>query len=312
MSFHSHDHNHSHHHADNRRILMVSLTVISAFMFIEALAGWLTNSLALLSDAGHMFSDAASLAAALLAFKLAERPADSNCSYGYQRVEILAAALNGLTLVIMALWIIVEAILRLFSPPEIAGGAMLVVAILGLLVNLFIAWYMLKGSETKENINMRGAFLHVLGDLLGSVGAITAGLLMLLFNWTWADPLASVVVALLIGKSGWSVLRDSLHILMEGTPANTDLIRIAEDIQKVDGVLGVHDLHAWTITSQKHAMSCHIVVQPELSVAQASDIIQLVHKTVQAHGIGHVTVQAEPPMHNHQEQGCVGDIVHSS
>lgn len=307
MSFHSHEHNHSHQHGNNRHVLIVSLSVIFGFMLIEALAGWLTNSLALLSDAGHMFSDAASLGAALLAFKLAERPADSNCSYGYQRVEILAATFNGLTLVIMAAWIIFEAILRFFSPPKIASAAMLTVAILGLLVNLFIAWYMLNGSDTKENINMRGAFLHVIGDLLGSVGAITAGILMLLFNWTWADPLASVFVALMIGRSGWNVLRDSLHILMEGTPANTDLVRIAEDIQKVNGVLGVHDLHAWTITSQKHAMSCHIVVQPELSIAQANIVIQQVQKTVENHGIGHVTVQAEPPMHDHQEDGCVGD-----
>ena len=210
MSFHNHEHNHAHAHSTNTRILRVSLAVIAGFMLVEAAAGWLSGSLALLSDAGHMFSDAASLALALFAFKWAEKAANSQKSYGYQRVEILAAALNGLTLVVMAAWILVEAVIRAFKPVPVAGGAMLAVAVLGLLVNLFVAWYMLRGE--KDNLNMRGAFLHVVGDLLGSVAAVAAGLLIQFYGWNWADLAASAAVALLIGKSGWGVLSGSLHI----------------------------------------------------------------------------------------------------
>ena len=223
MSFHNHEHNHAHAHSTNTRILRVSLAVIAGFMLVEAAAGWLSGSLALLSDAGHMFSDAASLALALFAFKWAEQAANSQKSYGYQRVEILAAALNGLTLVVMAAWILVEAVIRAFKPVPVAGGAMLAVAVLGLLVNLFVAWYMLRGE--KDNLNMRGAFLHVVGDLLGSVAAVAAGLLIQFYGWNWADLAASAVVALLIGKSGWGVLSGSLHILMEGAPKGTDLVK---------------------------------------------------------------------------------------
>ncbi|WP_153705671.1 cation diffusion facilitator family transporter [Eikenella exigua] len=292
MSFHSHEHNHSHVHSTNTHILRVSLAVIAGFMLVEAAAGWLSGSLALLSDAGHMFSDAASLTLALFAFKWAEKAANSQKSYGYQRVEILAATLNGLTLVVMAAWIVVEAVIRAFKPVPVAGGAMLMVAAFGLLVNLFIAWYMLRGE--KDNLNMRGAFLHVVGDLLGSVAAVAAGLLIQFYGWDWADLAASAAVALLIGKSGWGVLSGSLHILMEGTPQGTDLVKIAEDIQKINGILGVHDLHAWTITSKKHAMSCHIIVRGNLTVAQAATLAQQVQATVQTHGIGHITVQTDP------------------
>ena len=303
MTFHAHTHNHDpHHHAQNTQILSLSLAIIAGFMLVEALAGWLSGSLALLSDAGHMFSDAASLALALLAFKWAEKAANSQKSFGYQRVEILAAALNGLTLVVMAGWIVLEAIIRAFRPVAVASTTMLVVAVLGLLVNIGVAWLMLRGE--RDNLNMHGAFLHVLGDLLGSVAAVIAGILIKAFGWNWADLLASVMVALLIGKSGWGVLGSSLHILMEGTPAGTDLLKISEDIQKINGVLGVHDLHAWTITSQKHALSCHVVVAPNWTIAQAAALADEVQQAVQAHGIGHVTVQTEPasseqPSHSH-------------
>ena len=166
MTFHAHTHNHDpHHHAQNTKILSLSLAIIAGFMLVEALAGWLSGSLALLSDAGHMFSDAASLALALLAFKWAEKAANSQKSFGYQRVEILAAALNGLTLMVMAGWIVLEAIIRAFRPVAVASTTMLVVAVLGLLVNIGVAWLMLRGE--RDNLNMHGAFLHVLGDLLG-------------------------------------------------------------------------------------------------------------------------------------------------
>ena len=216
----SHEHEHSHSHSGNKKVLRVSFIVIAVFMVVEIVGGLLTNSLALLSDAGHMFSDAAALGLSLLAFHFGERPGSRSNTFGYKRFEILAALLNGLTLMLIAVWIVYEAVGRFANPPEIATTGMLVVSVIGLLVNIFVAWYMHRGGDTEENINMRGAYLHVLGDLLGSVGAIAAAVLMMAFGWRWADPLASVIVALLIAKSGWGVLKSSSHILMEGAPAN--------------------------------------------------------------------------------------------
>ncbi|MDO4227176.1 cation diffusion facilitator family transporter [Neisseria sp.] len=303
MSDH-HDHAHPHTHTANKQVLRFSLLLIGSFMLIEAVAGWLTNSLALLSDAGHMFSDAAAIALSLAAFRFGERPADSKRSFGYQRFEIIAAAANGITLLLIAVWIVAEAANRLLNPPEIAGASMLAVAALGLAVNIVVAWYMLKNSDTEGNINMRAAYLHVLGDLLGSIGAIAAGVLVLAFGWTWADPAVSVLIALLIGRSGWGVTKNSLHILMEGTPSGTDMDQVAADIRNIEGVAGLHDIHAWTITSRKHALSCHIVVDGALNVAEAYQITQAVEAAVQRHGIVHVTVQTEPPQHGHEEHGC--------
>lgn len=297
-------HHHDHAHTSNKKVLRISLLLIGSFMLVEAAAGWLANSLALLSDAGHMFSDAAAIALSLAAFRFGERPADNKRSFGYQRFEIIAAAANGITLLLIAAWIVVEAASRLLRPPEIAGASMLAVAALGLAVNIAVAWYMLKNSDTEGNINMRGAYLHVLSDLLGSIGAIVAGVSVLAFGWTWADPVVSVLIALLIGRSGWGVTKNSLHILMEGTPAGTDMAKIAADIRNVEGVAGVHDIHAWTITSRKHALSCHIVVDGALNVAEAYRISRAVETAVQRHGIAHVTVQTEPPEHGHEEYGC--------
>ncbi|MBF0803401.1 MULTISPECIES: cation diffusion facilitator family transporter [Neisseria] len=303
MSDH-HDHTHPHSHAANKQVLRVSLLLIGSFMLVEAAAGWLANSLALLSDAGHMFSDAAAIALSLAAFRFGERPADSKRSFGYQRFEIIAAAVNGITLLLIAAWIVIEAVLRLLSPNEISGASMLAVAALGLAVNVAVAWYMLKNSDTEGNINMRAAYLHVLGDLLGSIGAIIAGILVLSFGWIWADSVISMLIALLIGKSGWGVTRNSLHILMEGTPAGTDMNQVAADILNIEGIQGLHDIHAWTITSRQHALSCHIVIDGALKVAEAYRIARAVESAVQRHGIAHVTVQAEPPQHGHEEHGC--------
>ncbi|WP_274571434.1 cation diffusion facilitator family transporter [Neisseria leonii] len=303
---HNHDHAHDHHHAHttNKKVLRISLILIGSFMLVEAVVGWWSNSLALLSDAGHMFSDAAAIALSLAAFRFGERPADHKLSFGYRRFEIVAAAINGITLLLIALWIVVEAVRRLFSPPEIAGWPMLFVASLGLAVNVFVAWYMLRNSDTEGNLNMRSAYLHVLGDLLGSVGAILAGVLVLAFGWTWADPIVSVLIALLIAKSGWGVTKNSLHILMEGTPQGMDMAAVAEAIRAVPGVQGVHDIHAWTITSRQHALSCHVVVDGSLNMDEAHQIARNVEAAVKRHGIDHVTVQTEPPQHGHDEHGC--------
>ena len=295
----SHEHEHSHSHSGNKKVLRVSFIVIAVFMVVEIVGGLLTNSLALLSDAGHMFSDAAALGLSLLAFHFGERPGSRSNTFGYKRFEILAALLNGLTLMLIAVWIVYEAVGRFANPPEIATTGMLVVSVLGLLVNIFVAWYMHRGGDTEENINMRGAYLHVLGDLLGSVGAIAAAVLMMAFGWRWADPLASVIVALLIAKSGWGVLKSSSHILMEGAPANIHCDDIVAEIKKVNGVESVHDLHIWTITSGLHALSCHIVVDGSLSVAEAEQIVYEVEHQLQHQNISHVTVQTESRAHGH-------------
>ncbi|SUA35933.1 cation-efflux system [Neisseria zoodegmatis] len=295
-----HDH-HSHSHTANKKVLAVAFAVIASFMVVEAVGGWLTNSLALLSDAGHMFSDAFSLGIALLAFKLSEKATTLDKTFGYKRFEILTAAFNGITLIVIAAMIFLEAVERFRQPPEIATTGMLVISIIGLLVNLFVAWYMLRGGDTEGNINMRGAYLHVLSDLFGSFGAIAAAVLMMAFGWKWADPLASVFVAALVGRSGWQVFRKTLHILMEGTPDNVDVDVLLDTIRQTEGVQSVHDLHVWTITSNINALSCHIVVDGDLSVVEAEQIVYRIEHALAHQNIQHTTVQVESSRHPHED-----------
>ncbi|MCD0579222.1 cation transporter, partial [Staphylococcus aureus] len=213
------------------------------YMIIEAIGGILTNSLALLADAGHMLSDSISLGVGLLAFILGEKAADYSKTYGYKRFEILAAVFNGVTLVLIAIYIFYEAYQRFTDPPEVASTGMLIIATIGLLVNILVAWILMRGGDTKENLNIRAAFLHVIGDLLGSVGAIIAALMILFFNWGWADPLASVIVAVLVLISGWRVTKDAVHVLMEGTPKNVEIDAVIKTIESIPGVNNMHDLH---------------------------------------------------------------------
>src|SRR5690625_833010 len=238
---------------------MISFFIISAYMIVEVIGGFITNSLALLSDAGHMLSDSVSLGIGVLAFAFGEKAADSSKTFGYKRFEILAAMFNGVTLIIISLYIFYEAFKRFSTPPEIASIGMLSIAIVGLIVNLVVA-RMLTEGDTKENLNLRAAFLHVLGDLLGSIGAIVAALLIMFFGFGWADPLASVLVAVLVLFSGWRVAKDAIHVLMEGTPKNIDIDDITETIEATIGIESIHDLHIWSITSGKNALSCHAVV----------------------------------------------------
>ncbi|MFC0016059.1 MULTISPECIES: cation diffusion facilitator family transporter [Allobacillus] len=291
-----HDHDHS--HSANKKSLMISFILITAFMVVEVIGGLLTNSLALLADAGHMLSDAISLGVAFLAFTLGERSANYSKTYGYKRFEILAAVFNGVTLILIAGFIFYEAYQRFTDPPEVASTGMLVIATIGLIVNLIVAWILMKG-DTEENLNLRAAFLHVLGDLLGSVGAIVAALLILFFGWGWADPLASVLVALLILISGYRVTKDSFHVLMEGTPKNVDLEEIIQTIEDVQGVHSIHDLHVWSITSGQNALSCHAVVDPELSIRECQRILRRVESDLEEKGVGHVTIQLESDDHGH-------------
>ncbi|ESV30686.1 cation transporter, partial [Staphylococcus epidermidis APO27] len=247
----SHEHNHT--HGANKKTLMISFIIITGYMIIEAIGGILTNSLALLADAGHMLSDSISLGVGLLAFILGEKAADYSKTYGYKRFEILAAVFNGVTLVLIAIYIFYEAYQRFTDPPEVASTGMLIIATIGLLVNILVAWILMRGGDTKENLNIRAAFLHVIGDLLGSVGAIIAALMILFFNWGWADPLASVIVAVLVLISGWRVTKDAVHVLMEGTPKNVEIDAVIKTIENIPGVNNMHDLHVWSITSGQNA-----------------------------------------------------------
>ncbi|MGE7112894.1 cation diffusion facilitator family transporter [Lysinibacillus sp. NPDC047702] len=296
---HNHDHGHDHTHGANKKVLILSFIIITGYMVVEAIGGFLTNSLALLSDAGHMLSDSISLAIALLAFMFGEKAANYSKTYGYKRFEILAAVLNGVTLLLIALFIFYEAIERFANPPEVATKGMLIISTIGLLINILVAWIMMRGSDTKDNLNMRGAFLHVLSDMLGSVGAIVAALLIMFFGWGWADPLASVIVALLVLRSGYYVTKAAVHVLMEGTPSNVDIQEIIQTIEQTKGVHSLHDLHVWTITSGTNALSCHAVVDDQLKITDSENILREIEHNLEHKGIKHVTIQLETAAHQH-------------
>ncbi|MFZ3579565.1 cation diffusion facilitator family transporter [Virgibacillus sp. DJP39] len=295
-----HDHGHDHSHGANKKALLISFILTTLFMIVEAVGGFLTNSLALLSDAGHMLSDSISLGVGLFAFVLGERVANYSKTYGYKRFEILAALFNGVTLTLISLYILYEAYHRFMDPPEVASTGMLIIAITGLIVNLFVAWILLRG-DTKDNLNLRAAFLHVLGDLLGSVGAIIAALLIIFFDLGWADPLASVIVAVLVLISGWRVTKDAVHVLMEGTPRNVDLNDIINTMEDVPGIISIHDLHVWCITSGQNALSCHAVVEDGVSIGESQKLLRSLEHKLEHKGIGHVTIQLENKDHPHDD-----------
>ncbi|MBO1003340.1 cation diffusion facilitator family transporter [Pseudogracilibacillus auburnensis] len=294
-----HNHSHDHTHGANKKILMISFFIIISYMIVEVVGGLLTNSLALLSDAGHMLSDAVSLGIGLLAFTLGERVANYSKTYGYKRIEILAAVFNGITLIIIALYIFYEAMKRFTNPPEVASNGMLIIAVIGLVVNIFVAWLLMRRADTKENLNLRAAYLHVIGDMLGSIGAIIAALLIMIFNWGWADPLASVIVAILVLVSGFRISKDALHVLMEGTPKNMEMNDILAAISDVKGIISIHDLHVWSITSGKHALSCHVVVDGNMMVEDSQALLRKLEGTLHHVGIDHVTIQIEDQNHPH-------------
>ncbi|MDV4100464.1 cation diffusion facilitator family transporter [Flavobacterium sp. I3-2] len=291
------EHNHS--HSANKKTLTISLVIITVYMAVEVVGGFLTNSLALLADAGHMLSDAISLFIALMAFKFSSKIADYAKTYGYKRFEILAAVINGATLILISGYIIYEAVERFQSPPEIQSSGMLIVAFIGLLVNILVAWIMMRGADVKENLNMRGAYLHVISDMLGSVGAIIAALLIMFFGWGWADPLASIIVSVLVLRSGYLVTKSSVHVLMEGTPDNIEIEKVTEEILKTEGVQAIHDLHIWTITSGLNALTCHAVVDEQMTIGQSETLLRKIEHELEHLGINHVTIQLETPQHQH-------------
>ncbi|MEH7383569.1 cation diffusion facilitator family transporter [Bacillus sp. JJ1533] len=303
---HGHDHHghHHHHHFDevregNKKGLLIALIITTGIMLLEFFGGLITNSLALLSDSGHMLSDASSLFLSLVAFWFATRPASPKKTYGFYRFEILAALFNAVTLFIIAGFIVYEALKRFSEPPTVSSGTMMIIAGIGLLANLLSAWSLISKGDVKNNVNLRSAYLHVLGDALGSVGAIIAGLLMLLFDWYIADPIISVVVAVLILKSAWGVLTHSIHILMEGTPITIDQKEVKATLEEIDGVIDVHDLHIWTITSGIDSLTCHILIEDD---HDSQDILQqAIDKIRDKFKIEHTTIQIEKSEIQHAE-----------
>lgn len=260
-------------------------------MFAEAFGGWLTNSLALLADAGHMLTDAAALSLTLAAIWFAARPATAKKTFGYYRLEILAAFVNGIALVLISLWVIYEAFLRLSAPPEIKGAPMILIAAGGLVINLICA-YLLHGDHARD-LNMRGAWLHVVGDALGSATAIAAGVLIVAFGWLWADAACSFLISLIIIFGAWNLIRESINVLLEGTPAHINLAAVEAAIRQTDGVRAVHDLHVWTITSGLEALSAH--VRYDESIAPNDLLKSLRRRLGDEFGIRHLTIQMETP-----------------
>ncbi len=301
MGEHNHDHHHDHTQGANKKALTISLILISSFMIVEVIGGVLTNSLALLSDAGHMLSDAVSLAVALAAFKMGEKAADSARTFGYRRFEILAAVFNGVTLIVIAVFIVVEAAGRFVNPPEVATTGMLIIAALGLIINIIVAKILMSG-DTHDNLNMKGALLHVFGDLLGSVAAIVAALSIMFFGWGFMDPLASVIVAILIAVSAFRILRQSLNVLMEGVPENIDVDTVINKINNIEGIEDAHHLHVWSISSGMNAMSVHVVVNGTLNVHETQRIIHRIDEQMKHENIEHVTVQVECKHHEHDDE----------
>ena len=285
-----HDHGLGHSHTGDAsvRSLRIALGLTAILLVVEVIGGFLSNSIALLADAGHMLTDVAALALALFVAWFSKQPETPRKTYGYMRWEILAAFLNGATLLLISAWILWEAVNRLRAPEPIKGGLMLIVAAGGLIVNLLAA-RVLAGSSS-HNMNTRGAYLHVLGDLLASVGTVAAAILIRYTGWLMADPIASILTTVLIMSGAWRLVRESVDILLESTPAHIPLPAVRGQLEAIPGIESVHDLHVWAVTPAVVAMSAHCIVrQPE----QHQHVLEHVHDAMRLFGIDHVTIQLE-------------------
>jgi cobalt-zinc-cadmium efflux system protein len=290
MAHTSHNHRHRHSSESWRRLSLV-LVLTMAYMFAEVAGAWWTGSLALLADAGHMFTDVAALVLALTAVWFGSRPATSSKTFGYYRLEIIAALVNGVALVVISLFIFYGAYERWLEPPVVRSGPMIVVAAGGLAVNLVCAAILHARHEV--DLNLRGAWMHVMGDALGSVAAIVAGVCMLLFGWYAADALFSAVIGLLIIWGSVRLIRESTNVLLEGTPAHINLAAVEDAILATSGVADVHDLHVWTITSGREALSAHVIHVD--SISQPDLLRELRTKLHDRFGVDHLTIQMETP-----------------
>jgi len=298
---HSHNHSHGHVHGTGK-ILGWSLLATTVFVLIEVVAGLQAHSLALLSDAAHNFTDALAIGLAWVGLRMQTKPADETKTYGYHRASVLSAFVNALTLVALSAWILYESVLRLRNPEVVHESVMMAVAGLGLLLNGAIMLALRAGS--KNDINIRSAFIHMLGDALGSVAIIAGAVAIRYTGWLRVDPVLSIVIALLIVWTAWDIIRESLNILLEGLPRGIHLADVAEAMGGVTGVLGVHDLHIWSLGSKTHALSCHVLIEDV--PPSASDCILRSLNTLLEHkyGISHTTVQFEHVSCAISETGC--------
>lgn len=307
---HDHAHDHGHHHrfpdareaarmrpeqrARERRSLTLTLGITLSIMVVEAVGGWLTGSLALRADAGHMLTDSSSLVLAVLALSFASRPADLKRTYGFYRLEILAALANGVALFLLALWIVWEAIERFSEPKAIDAGLMAGIAGIGLAANVVGLLLLNRGHGS---LNLRGAYLHVLGDAMSSVGVIVAALVILFTGWTPIDPILSIAIALVIVWSGIDLVKEAVDVLLEAVPAHLDLADVLHSMEHAEGVTTVHDLHIWTISSGMHALSAHVVVQ-SCDMDRNDEILRgLRQMLLEKYHLDHVTLQIETPTH---------------
>jgi cobalt-zinc-cadmium efflux system protein len=282
-----------HAHASTQRALAIVLALNLLTLLVEVVAGWWTNSLALWSDAGHMLGDVGALALSFAAVQLAARPPSPEKTWGWHRSEILAALANGVTLIVVAALVAMEAARRFAAPPSVPGELVAWVGAVGLAVNVVSAMVLARGAA--QDLNRRGAYLHALSDALGSIGALVAGVLMARFGWWVADPLASVLIAVLVFIGGIRLLRDTVHVLMEGAPASVQVERLREAMLTSEGVRAVHDLHVWSVTSRFAVLSAHVVTEPTASLADAQSVTTRL-RTLLARdfAIEHATLQLEP------------------
>ena len=270
--------------------LRLALGLTLAILLVEFAGGLLSHSLALLSDAGHVLTDVFALGLAWFAVEQSRRPADQRRSYGYQRVGILAALLNSVALVVIVIAIAVEAVRRLMAPEPVHGGTVIATALAAIAINAFV---ILTLRTSGHNLNLRAALLHVTGDVAASAGVVVAGIVILLTGWLYIDPILSLAIAALIAYGAWGIVRETVNLLMEGTPSEVDLAVVSNQITKTPKVMGVHDLHVWALSSDQLALSCHVVLD-DISLADAEHVVRdLEHRLCDGFAIGHTTIQVE-------------------
>jgi cobalt-zinc-cadmium efflux system protein len=289
---HSHAGHHDHAHmpsgGGSTRRLRIALLLTATLLIVEVIGGWLSNSLALLADAGHMLTDVGALGLSLFVAWFSGQPSSPQKSFGYLRWEILAALVNGTALLMVSVWILLEAILRVRNPEPIEGSLMFAIAVAGLIVN--VASARILHSASRESINVRGAYLHVLGDLLASIGTVVAAVLIRFTGWLPADPIASFLTTALIIRGAWTLVRESVDVLLESAPRHIDPAAVRAQLEAIPGIESVHDLHVWTVTSGMVAMSAHAIVRDSEAQQHA---LEHVHDAMRLFGIQHVTVQLE-------------------
>ena len=304
---HSHSHTHSHGPATGS-VLRWSLVATSAFVLVELFAGVRAHSLALISDAGHNFTDALALLLAWFGFYLQSKPADETKTYGYHRASVLSAFVNALTLVVLSAWILYESVLRLRAPEPVNETVMMAVAGLGLAMNGSIVLALRAAS--RNDINIRSAFVHMLGDALGSIAIVLGAVAIRYTGWVRVDPILSILIALLIVWTAWDIIRESLNILLEGLPRGIHLADVARSMGEVKGVLGVHDLHIWSLGSSTHALSCHVLIE-DVPPSESDTVLRSLNALLEGRfGITHSTVQFEHVRCAISENGCAIPVPH--